>query len=159
MYSETLKSKFIIILLTTFLSLNIAWNVFAKENPEDEFYSTLSKNEQKYKEYQNATLNIRRKINDSSELRDLEKELAKYGYGDFSYDYPDVEVYFFASIYEDKYMVIRKYAVYDIKGNFLNGGFGQTAKRDAVNKGEFNGWKDRKDKIEEDNLADDDPTD
>lgn len=161
-----MKRKFIIILLTTFLSLNIAWSVFAKEKPEDKFYSSLSENEQKYKEYQNATLNIRRKLNGSSEFRDLEKELAKYGYGDLSYDYPDIEVYFFASIYEDKYMVIRKYAIYDLKGNFLNGGFVRTAKRDAVNNGEFNGWKDKdskdkdsKDKGKEDNLADDNPTD
>lgn len=156
-----MKRKFIIILLTTFLSLNIAWSVFAKENPEDEFYSSLSKNEQKYKEYQNATLNIREKLNGSSELRELEKELAKYGYGDLSYDYPDIEVYFFASVYEDKNMVIRKYAIYDLKGNFLNGGFGRKAKRDAVNNGEFDGWKDQdsKGKAKEDNLADDNPTD
>jgi len=95
---KILKRRFIIIILSTFLSLNIAWSVFAKEKPEDEFYSTLSKNEHEYKEYQNATLNIRKKLNGSSELRELEKELAKYNFGDLSYDYPDIEVYFYASI-------------------------------------------------------------
>lgn len=151
-----MKSKFLIILLTTFLTLNISWSVFAKDKPEDEFYSSLSKNEHEYKEYQNATLNIRKKLNGSSELRDLEKELDKYNFGDLSYDYPDIEVYFFASIYEDKLMLITKYAIYDLKGEFLNGGVGRTAKRNAVINGEFNGWKDN---VGEDELSDDNPTD
>lgn len=151
-----MKGKFIITLLTTFLSLNIAWNVFAIDTPEDEFYSSLTKNEHEYKEYQNATLNIRKKLNGSSELRDLEKELDKYNFGDLSYDYPDIEVYFFASIYEDKHMLITKYAIYDLKGNFLESGVRRTAKKEAVLNGEFNGWKDN---VGENELSDNNPTD
>jgi len=53
-------------------------------------------------------------------------------------------------------MRIRKYAIYDLKGNFLNGGVGRTAKRDAVTRGEFNGWKDP---VGQNELSDSNPTD
>ena len=120
--------------------MNITWFVLEKNKPEDEFYSSLSQNENKYKEYKNATLNIRKKIN-GIELKQVEKELGKYSFGALSADYPQHEVYFFASIYEDDHMIVKKYAIYDLDGKLLNSGIHRAAKKEAVLNGEFNGWE------------------
>lgn len=150
-----MKSNFIILLLVSLISLNISWSISATSKPEDDFYSSLSKNVNVYKEYKNATFNIRKKL-DGRELKILEKELAKYSFGTLTTDYPKREVYFFASYYEDKQMIVKKYAIYDLEGNLLNSGFGRTAKKEAVLSGEFNGWKNPSGGNE---LADENPTD
>ncbi|TQR20611.1 hypothetical protein [Psychrobacillus vulpis] len=116
-----MHKKFIMIVLMIFISLNISWTAFAKDRPEDEFYSSLSQNEIKYKEYKNATMNIRKKLN-GSELEKLDKGLGKFAFRSFV-DYPPVDVYFYASIYEDNHMIVKKYAIYDLYGKFLNGGY------------------------------------
>ena len=128
--------------------------VLAKEIPEDSLYFSLTKNKHAYREYQNATLNIREKINEK-DLHKLDQKLGKYSFGDLSAEYLNREVYFFASIYEDKLMIVKKYAIYDLQGNLLNSGFGRNAKKEAVIKGEFIGWSNF---LGSDELSDTDPT-
>lgn len=150
-----MKKSFLILSLISLISLSITWSAFATNKPEDDFYSSLSKNENEYKEYKNATFNIRKKLN-GSELKELEQELAKYSFSALTADYPEHDVYFFASYYEDKHMVVKKYAIYDLDENLLYSGVGRTAKKEAVLNGEFNGWKNASGENE---LADDNPTD
>jgi len=149
-----LKSKIIVLLVLSLLMLTTTMTVLAQEKPEDKFYSSLTNNKHIYKEYQNATLNIREKINEK-DLHELDLKLGKYSFGDLSNEYKDKEVYFFASVYEDQLMVVKKYVIYDLQGNLLNLGFGRKAKKEAVLNGEFNGWSNLLGKEE---LSDTDPT-
>lgn len=148
-----MKRIFYIVIITSLISLNISWSVFAKDKPEDEFYSKLTENEQVYQEYQKATINIREKIN-GSKLQELDKDLGKNSFGSFA-NYPDVDVYFFASIYEDNLILVKKYAIYDLNGKFLNGGVSRIAKKEAVFSGEFKGWKHS---VGKDGLSNDNPS-
>lgn len=150
---ETVK-KYIILLLVTLISLNLSSASFAIQKPEDVFYSSLVKSEHGYREYSNATLNIRRLIN-ASQLEKLDSELGKYSFTLSSIDSISEDIFFFASIYEDKNMLVKKYAIYSLNGDLLYSGYGRNANKEAVLKGEFNGWENS---MGEDELSNQDPT-
>lgn len=128
-------------MILAFTCLNITF-VQAKDNSADEFYNSLSKNEHPYKEYKNATLNIREKVNGSN-LDEIQKKLGKYALDSLPTDYKGTELYFFASVYEDAQVLVEKAIFYDMKGNFLGGSFSRLAKKEAVLKGEFKGWSEQ----------------
>ncbi|MBK3497090.1 hypothetical protein JFL43_20090 [Viridibacillus sp. YIM B01967] len=152
-----MKLKILIVLLMPFIFLNSTGYVFAKDKSADEFYSSLSENEQIFKEYKNATLNVRKKVN-GSDLEVVQKDLGEYSFHTLPAGYKGQDLYFFASIYEDKHMIVKKYALYDLKGEFLEGEFGRSAKREAIENGEFNGWK-KNDIMGDAEFSDDNPTD
>lgn len=126
--------------LVLFLLLpNLTISALAANNPVDEFYTSLPGNE--YKEYSHANVNVREKV--------LGKDLAKASAGLGEYTFPssdfsgfssDKEYYFFASAIENKQMIIKKYAIYDIDGKRVAAGIHSHAKKEAVMKKEFNGW-------------------
>ena len=136
-----MKIKYFLIMILAFTCLNIGF-VQAKDNSADEFYNSLSKNEHPYKEYKNATLNIREKVNGSN-LDEIQKKLGKYALDSLPTDYKGKELYFFASVYEDNHVIVEKSIFYDMKGDFLEGNFSRLAKKDAVLKGEFKGWSEQ----------------
>ncbi|MGF9975922.1 hypothetical protein [Viridibacillus arvi] len=149
--------KIPLILIMVFTCFSITWPVYAKDQSVDKFYSSLSENANVYKEYKNATLNIREKVNGSELEEVVQKKLGKYALHNVTdFDYSNQELYFFASVFEDKYMIVKKYAFYDLKGNLLESGFDRTAKKEAVLNGEFKGWN-MEDVHGEDTLSDDDP--
>ena len=132
--------KILVLFLMAFILLNSSSFGLASGKPEDEFYSSLTTNEHVYKEYKNATLNIRKFIN-GSELKDIDKELGKYSFGELTAEPLEQDIYFFASIYENKHMIVKKYAIYDLQGNLLTSGYNRLAKKASVLNGEFSGWK------------------
>lgn len=132
--------KILAYFLMAFILLNSSSFSLAKGKPEDEFYSSLTTNVHMYKEYKNATLNIRKLI-DGSELKNIDKELGKYSFGELTAEPLDQEIYFFASIYENKHMIVKKYAIYNLQGKLLTSGHNRLAKKASVLNGEFSGWK------------------
>lgn len=128
------------ILLVLALSLLLpTFNVIAlAEEKEDAFYSSLS--EKEYKEYAHAKLNVRKKIL-GKDLDEASNSLGKYSFGELS-NFPDNdEFYFFASAIEDKNMIVKKYAIYDVNGKRIETGVHRHAKKEAVMKKDFNGWE------------------
>ncbi|WP_397538532.1 hypothetical protein [Rummeliibacillus pycnus] len=150
-----MKHKLYLILLIFFACLNISSIVNAKEKSVDEFYSSLPQKEHVYKEYKNATLNIREKVN-GSDLDVIQKKLGRYALLSLPTDYRGQVLYFFASVYEDKRMIVKKSVFYDLNGKFLEANFTRTAKKEAVLNGEFDGWDGA---TNSDELADDNPLD
>lgn len=115
------------------------------KNEVDRFYSLLPVDE--YKEYENATENIRDKMLYGDVNGVASEHLGK--------DYvnnkeiglsnkisSNTEVFFLASIINDDRMEVKKYAVYDANsGNRLESGISKIAKKEAVREGKFNGWE------------------
>ncbi len=113
---------------TILLIMNIAPTVLAKDKQIDEFYSALS-NENVYKEYKKATLNIRKKMKVTA-YKDLEKELGKYSFdvGLLPNSIPKNDVYFFASIIDNDKRIVKKFAIYQLDGELFTSGYSSRTK-------------------------------
>ncbi|WP_397538549.1 hypothetical protein [Rummeliibacillus pycnus] len=117
-----------IMIPTILLIMNIAPTVLAKDKQIDEFYSALS-NENVYKEYKKATLNIRKKMKVTA-YKDLEKELGKYSFdvGLLPNSIPKNDVYFFASIIDNDKRIVKKFAIYQLDGELFTSGYSSRTK-------------------------------
>lgn len=134
------KLSLVLIISLMCLSVTVYASNVENSSEVEKFYLSLTENKDVYREYKNATLNIREKIK-GTELKHIEKKLFnEYGIGPVVPEYFEDEIYFFASIYEDNKMVVDKHAIYNLDGQLLYSGHGRKAKKEAVNKGEFNGW-------------------
>ncbi|MFJ8260673.1 hypothetical protein ACIQ4I_01780 [Rummeliibacillus sp. NPDC094406] len=118
----------LLILLTTTLLLNIAPAALAKNSQIDEFYKYLT-DEKIYKEYKDATINVRKKMKITA-YKDIEKELGKYSFdvGFLPNSIPKNDVYFFASIIEDNNRIVKKFAIYQLDGELFTSGYSSRTK-------------------------------
>lgn len=132
------KIIYIFVLSLILSNLSVGKVVFGADKSADEFYSLLPESE--YKEYTDAKINVREKTLGKN-INEASKGLGKYSFGDLA-EYPDNEIYyFFASAIEDKNMIIKKFAVYNVSGKRIETGMHRVAKKEAVMKDGFNGWE------------------